>query len=305
MDDKNMPVWIKSLVLKQYVICHMIKGNIVFAQVYLCDNTRRAQQTLYAMGQKALGVSGNADKDIMMMELSIQPLSAIFKGDFMRAFAQWRNPNTHGYMSDLINNPSADKHGKTWTGRASKMYENIKKEIVKEFKAEAKAKAGIVGEASKAEEAKFETSGDEKFNKLVANPKTFGRFVKDHETKKKLKSKKSKTSRRYMEFNLTKHSKHVLRTIEPRSGMEALRALRCGGLITVKQMNDRNQLKGNWTNKCPMCNQVVDRGEDELHLVLFCKRWSAAREEFLLPLVKEGQQKRQRDGNKFRNNLYL
>jgi len=106
-----------------------------------------------------------------------------------------------------------------------------------------------------------------------------------------------------MEFNLTKHSKHVLRTIEPRSGMEALRALRCGGLITVKQMNDRKQLKGNWTNKCPMCNQVVDRGEDELHLVLFCKRWSAAREEFLLPLVKEGQQKRQRDDNKVRNNL--
>ena len=84
MDDKNMPVWIKSLVLKQYVICHMIKVNIVFAQAYLYDNTKRAQQTLYAMGQKALGVSGNADKDIMMMELSIQPLSAIFKGDFMR-----------------------------------------------------------------------------------------------------------------------------------------------------------------------------------------------------------------------------
>ena len=60
-------------------------------------------------------------------------------------------------MSDLINNPSADKHDKTWTGRASKMYENIKKEVVKEFTAEAKAKAGIVGEASEEEEEKFES----------------------------------------------------------------------------------------------------------------------------------------------------
>jgi hypothetical protein len=76
-------------------------------------------------------------------------------------------------------------------------------------------------------------------------------------------------------------------------------------MLTVKQINDREQLKGNWTNKCPMCNQTIDRGEDELHLMLFCKRWTAARKEYLLPLVKEGQQKRKSEDNKVQNNLPL